>query len=409
MTQTEQQHKLNVVVIGAHAPGGRADAGWIQAILPFAHPLGLWGNSTVSLRERHLWRIQEADTKDFQGYTISTLRVPLLPRQDYWLHNFLALRVFKDIVARWRKPDIIHSHFYPNGLLGVGLARHFGVPLIHTEHSATLLHPAPRNGSSWMGRQVARFVMKNASAVLCVSEHLRKQLKSLGFHGNLSVVPNPVDTSIFRPPAMRPARNGTVRLICACKLIPRKRVPLLLEAVSILRDRLPLHLDIIGDGPERQKCQQITRQRGIEHLVTFHGFKDRLALASMYNKSDIFVFASDAETFGVAYAEALCSGLPVVTTDSGPVAEIVPPGSGKIVPRADPRALARAIQDVALNWDSYQAAVLSEQPWHRFAYESVGEVIRSYYENIVGDGRRPGSPQISLPSEHRHLPIGGTR
>ena len=84
-------------------------------------------------------------------------------------------------------------------------------------------------------------------------------------------------------------------------------------------------------------------------------------LAALYNDADLFVLASRFEGYGMAYAEALSHGLPVIGTTAGAIPDTVPQGAGLLVTAGDVDALARALRDVIADTDLRRR--LSDAAW----------------------------------------------
>jgi len=98
----------------------------------------------------------------------------------------------------------------------------------------------------------------------------------------------------------------------------------------------------VGDGPERSEVELLARSLGVHEAVAFVG--ERLSLGDLFAHADVFLLPSDQESFGLAALESLASGVPVVASDVGGVAEVVTQGeTGWLVPPRNPSAMARAV------------------------------------------------------------------
>ena len=167
--------------------------------------------------------------------------------------------------------------------------------------------------------------------------------------GKLRVVEPGFDTHARQAPraVATPAAAGTrVQLLCVASLTPRKGHRVLLDALSELRDR-DWRLACAGDL-RRDPATAASVERQIDRLrlgkrVSLLGELDGASLARCYERADIFVLASFFEGYGMALAEALAYGLPIVSTTGGAIPETVPSPAGVLVPPGDDRALARAL------------------------------------------------------------------
>lgn len=155
-------------------------------------------------------------------------------------------------------------------------------------------------------------------------------------------------------PLARGSAGDTVELLCVAAVIPRKGHALLVEALAALA-HLPWHLTCVGslerDAATAASLRRQIDECGLAGRVTLAGEHARAALDRFYERADAFVLATFHEGYGMAFAEALARGLPVVGTRAGAVPQTVPPDAGLLVPPGDVaalrEALARVIDDPA--------------------------------------------------------------
>jgi glycosyltransferase involved in cell wall biosynthesis len=161
---------------------------------------------------------------------------------------------------------------------------------------------------------------------------------------------NPDSASVVEPgtdaaPLAYAIRGATLKMLCVGALIPRKGHDVLFEALTPLPPRW--HLTCIGSLEQspatvRQLRAQLQRL-GLEQQVTLAGQVDAATLAWNYRQADLFVLATRFEGYGMAVAEALAHGLPVVSTNVDAIAERVGPGAGLLVAPDDAEALSAAL------------------------------------------------------------------
>jgi glycosyltransferase involved in cell wall biosynthesis len=145
------------------------------------------------------------------------------------------------------------------------------------------------------------------------------------------------------------SQDGVVRLLSVGAIVPRKGFDVLIAALATLTD-LSWRLTIAGDR---------TRDRNaaarLDADIARHALGDRIAvlgavspqrLAALYAEADVFVLASHFEGYGMAYAEAVAHGLPVIGTRAGAIPDTVPPDAGLLVDPGDSFALAQALRRV---------------------------------------------------------------
>lgn len=162
----------------------------------------------------------------------------------------------------------------------------------------------------------------------------------------LHIIPNGVDLARFHPAEGRAVLDlgGSGPILgTAAALRPEKNIGRLLRALALLREGgEAARLIILGDGPERPRLEALTGQLGLAACVRFLGHVAEPA--ATYRAMDLFCLSSDTEQMPFAVLEAMASGLPVVSTDVGDVARMLPRESrAQVVPPED-AALAAALR-----------------------------------------------------------------
>ena len=272
----------------------------------------------------------------------------------------LALAQEMATVSARESLDILHVHYAlphgPAALLARERLRKQGrrAPALVTTLHGTDVTGVGNNGAL---AQVRDTVL-GSDAVLTPSAWLRRkavELLGLPAQVRVDVMPNFVDPEAFHPldngagevPALFPAldwapeRRPSV-LLHASNFRPVKRVGDTVRAFADVRRVRPAVLVLVGDGPERAEVEALATSLGVRDAVAFVG--ERRSLGDLFAHADVFLLPSDQESFGLAALESLASGVPVVASDVGGVAEVVTQGAtGWLVPPRNPQAMARAV------------------------------------------------------------------
>jgi glycosyltransferase involved in cell wall biosynthesis len=150
-------------------------------------------------------------------------------------------------------------------------------------------------------------------------------------------------------PIAQGSRDGVVRLLSVGAIVPRKGFDVLISALATLTD-LSWHLTIAGD-----RTRDSHAAARLDADIARHGLGDRIAapgavspqrLAALYAEADVFALASHFEGYGMAYAEAIAHGLPVIGTNAGAIPDTVAPDAGLLVASGDIPAFATALRHV---------------------------------------------------------------
>jgi glycosyltransferase involved in cell wall biosynthesis len=164
----------------------------------------------------------------------------------------------------------------------------------------------------------------------------------------LSVVEPGTDRAVVQ----RRPRDGTVALLAVGAVVERKGYDVLVAALANLKD-LHWRLVIVGDcGRSPETSARLAS--GIARLdlagrISLCGAVTSEQLTQLYASADLFVLASRFEGYGMAYAEAIAHGLPVVGTTGGAIPQTVPPSAGILVPPGDIEALAQVLRELIGN------------------------------------------------------------
>jgi glycosyltransferase involved in cell wall biosynthesis len=163
--------------------------------------------------------------------------------------------------------------------------------------------------------------------------------------GRIKVAPPGSD----RVAPARGSRDATVSLLSVGAVVPRKGYDVLLAALAMLAD-LPWRLTLVGDRTRdpatAQRLDEQIGRLGLAGRVTATGAVASERIDQLYDEADIFVLASRHEGYGMAFAEAIAYGLPVVGTRAGALPETVPADASLLVPIDDPSALAAALRQL---------------------------------------------------------------
>jgi len=197
-----------------------------------------------------------------------------------------------------------------------------------------------------------RRALAAARAVIVTS---RATARSLDRYGVAADRIHVVEPGTDPAPIARGSESGT-SLLCVATLTPRKGYELLVRAVAAIRDT-PWRLRCAGsldrDAATVARVRELVSAYGIGDRVTLLGDLDASQLAVEYDRADLFVLPTLHEGYGMAVGEALARGLPVVSTATGAIAELVAsdPASGRtqagiVVPPGDAAAFADALARV---------------------------------------------------------------
>ncbi|HLZ28071.1 MAG TPA: glycosyltransferase [Chloroflexota bacterium] len=309
--------------------------------------------------------------------------------------------------------DVIHSHYWLSGRLGLLFADHWGVPLVSTFH--TLAQLKNRVAESTAEReQAVRYdieqrTMAGSDRVVALTAIDRQQtIRHYGAPTPISVIPGGVDLELFAPQPRLEARaalglGATEKVLLFVGRIQRlKGLEILLRAFAQMSD-LDARVLIVGGQPgtshesrEISRLHHLAARLGITERTTFVGPVAHGRLPLYYSAADATVMPSSYESFGLVAVESLACGTPVVATRVGGLTSIVRDGeTGLLVPWRDAdlfaERLRRVLEDETLRGrlaGQARASVL-EYGWDRIADEHLA---------LYADVRASSRPRVAAGS-----------
>jgi glycosyltransferase involved in cell wall biosynthesis len=314
--------------------------------------------------------------------------------------SFLALAVPRlRALAKHNRYDACHYYFgLPTGLLSCVPGAHRSSPYVISLRGSDVpgYSPELRKIHHFM-LPFTRRIWCGADRVIANSQDLRR-LAAASLPGlRVDVILNGAAAPKALPIGARPCPGG--QILTVSRLIKRKAVDTLIQAVARSRDRM-LHLDIAGEGPEGAALRHLAHSVGVADRVRFHGFVDRAQLASLYANADVFTLVSRAESCSMAMLEAMAAGLPIVATKVGGNVELIQHNvNGLLVEPENIDVLESALSALArdpqqrLRFGAHNRSLIEQ----RYGWRSVAQQYEAVFNEIVTIPETPGSAAESNP------------
>ena len=278
-----------------------------------------------------------------------------LPSMDFGFKKLLSELVI----------DAVHVHTY----FGMNKAAHWlhkktGVPVIQVSHQR--LYPEYVNVVKWkfLARRLSNFSMRRmarAQAVWTVSENVRKFYIESGFRREMKIDPSGSDRVY---PANAEARiaaveekfsipPGRIVLLCLCRMeMKQKNLDFLLRAFRLARERgLEATLFMVGKGADERRLAALAEELGVSSDTVFTGFADDDTATGLYLRSDLFLFPSVFDNFGLTKSEAAALGTPTLALEGTAVAEGIEDGVNGFVSARSEEAFALRMLDALSDRD----------------------------------------------------------
>ena len=336
--------------------------------------------------------------RDHPNVYYHEVRVSDYPLFDYQPYELVLTSKLVD-VAKYEGLDVLHVHYAIPHASAAWMAQRIlasqGIflPFITTLHGTDI---------TLVGRDpsfepVITYSIDRSNAVTAVSESLKRDtyqhfpLKHAHEGGpGIHVIPNFVCLDQYRSVhdaavRQRFAPNGELLLVHVSNFRPVKRVEDVVHVFNKVRSKLPVKLLFIGDGPERQRIQDLCRQMGTCSAIHFLGKMTRPE--EVVASCDLFVLPSESESFGLSALEAMACGVPVVSTNTGGLPEVNVHGvSGLLSAVGDVDAMAGnaiAILGTPESRERYRKGAMEQAK--RFDLLHVLPQYEALYAQVVAD------------------------
>lgn len=331
----------------------------------------------------------QEDVEKHPTLALTIHRVLVFGRSDRATASFLSMAAFLPTGIRRGKRlladkpfDVVNTWFaIPSGIVGGAIARHGRVPHVLTIIGGDIYDP-----SKWYSPHrffpagmAAKWALRHAEAHVAISTDIaRRAHEHFGAPDDIEIIPLGIAEPQFQqvPREALGMSPGRKYIVAVGRLVRRKDYPTLLEALRIL-DREDTSLLILGDGPERERIEELARQLGISHRVELRGFVSEEEKYQILANSDVFALASLHEGFGVVYLEAMYCGLPIVAADEGGQVDLLQDGAtGKLVPIGDAKAIGDGLSELLA--DETLAERISDHNRKRIQKFSVSHLADRY-------------------------------
>jgi glycosyltransferase involved in cell wall biosynthesis len=292
--------------------------------------------------------------------------------------------------------DVLHSHglWQHPSWVSLGWKKQYNRPHICSVRG--MLEPWAWQHHAWKKRPIwwlmERRNLQSASLLHATSEQEAQSIRDRGLTAPIAVIPNGVlKAGEFESRTSKPASDQRTALFLG-RLHPSKGLPLLLQAWAKVR---PMNwiLNIAGpdEGGHRRGLERLVTLLGLDNLVRFSGPLTDSCKVQAFDEAELFILPTHSENFGIAVAEALARGLPVITTHGAPWELLETESCGWWVPVSD-LAIATALED-ATRRPPEELIAMGERGRmvveKRFRWDRIAGEFINCYQWVSGQGQKP--------------------
>jgi len=340
------------------------------------------------------------EVKEIKGAHHTHVQIYIRPPKINAIRKLKMLRMYQYglgyIKKHFFKPDLIHLHVtYPLGQVALLWKKLFGYKYVLTEHWTIY---QPQNKDVLVGGLKKKIVKiaNNAELIMPVSLDLQRCMEGHGVKNRFKVIYNLVNTDMFKlcGPCIDSSQCTS---LCGNDMHGSKKRMLhistlrdeaknfsgilrVIERLRQQRDDFELHVIHDYEAPE---FKAFVKEHHLEDCVIFHGKKTSAEVAKAYQEADFFVLFSNFENLPCVIVEAFASGVPVLSTAVGGIAEILSPERGILIPQCDEDALLQGMNTLLDHCQEYDRQAIRDYAIKTFAAQNIGQQIFEAYKEVV--------------------------
>ena len=311
----------------------------------------------------------------------------------------LGIPSYKQLLEKLRKikPHLIHTQQpFLAGRVAQRIAEKMGIPLIasiHTQYDhdqyLSYLSPLPKPFARYLVQRTLTRFCNSCDVLITPAFGMRDHLRKINVRAPIEVVFSGIEPSLymdgahFQSSEFRDLKEHI--LLYVGRLTKEKNLGFLLESFAQIRKvKASVHLFIVGDGPERNRLEALSKVLGVHEEIRFLGWRTESEVASLYKQADVFVFPSITEVNPLCLIEAMASRVPIVAIDSYSSRQIVQHGENAILTELDRDVFSSAILDLLDDSDKRtKMGLIGREMSYEYTVSRQAERLLSIYQSIA--------------------------
>jgi glycosyltransferase involved in cell wall biosynthesis len=371
----------------------KADAFTGDFIQRHAHAVGAFVKLTVlyivkdkriDTGKFELEKITEKNCTVYKVYYGPTSNSSLVEKVlSFITYKRLQRQVYKQIEKEQGKPDLVHVHVaIKAGILARYIKNKYQIPYVVTEHWSGYFKDSVPNvyTGNWLLNRLNKKVLQEASILFPVTDNLGITINNNFVLVKYAVIPNVVDTDLFSYNPFTPER---IRFIHPSGMDSNKNPMGILNACALLKKR-GYDFEVFMVGKLDDSLLNLSKELGLfKSNVTFEQAISYPEVAKEMKASSALLLFSNVESLPCVILEALCCGLPVISSKVGGIAEVVTTENGILVDRGNIEQLANAMSKLIDEYEMYNRESIAKKASARFNYHVVGKQYLEQYKKVL--------------------------
>lgn len=299
---------------------------------------------------------------------------------SFYTYKKLQRKYYQEILQQYGPPQLIHVHeSMKAGLLAMELQSTQHIPYLLTMHwtGYQLTFPPNYGEKGWYWNQVNRRILRNAKMITVVSDELGRALEAYAGKCPMKRVHNVVNTEMFYPAPEPPAK---FRFIHASYLNYQKNPVGIIHAAAALQKE-GYSFELVLVGREDPSLFELAQRLGMDtENIQIPGAKSHEQMPEALRSSSALLMFSRFENMPCIILEALCSGLPVISTAVGGIAEIIDESNGLLIENEEEEALKQAMKKMMEEYNNYDRIAIAGRAAKAFSRETVEKEFDTLYK-----------------------------
>ena len=329
------------------------------------------------------------EVKEIEGAHHTHVQIYIRPPKNNALRKLKMLRIYQYglnyIKKHFFEPDLTHLHVaYPLGQVALLWKKLFGYKYVLTEHWTVY---QPQNEAVLVGKlkETVVKIANNAEVIMPVSLDLQRCMEGHGVHNRFRVIYNLVNTDLFRLGSVQTGNKKRMLHISTLRDEAKNFSGILRTIERLRQQRGDFELHVIHDY-EAPEFKAFVKEHNLSDCVIFHGKKTSAEVAQAYQEADFLVLFSNFENLPCVIVEAFASGVPVLSTAVGGIAEILSTERGILIPSGDEDALLHGMNTLLDHCHEYDHEAIRDYAIKTFAAQNIGRQIFEEYGTVLKKG-----------------------
>ena len=291
-------------------------------------------------------------------------------------------KLYREVAQKEGKPDFVHLYIpMKAGIYALYLKFFKNLKYVVSEqHSYYMPESNGYEKNSFLTKALIKFIFRNAVAVHTVSKSLGEILiKKNIIERNFTVIPNVVNTEIFKPQPKDFSESFTSFVTITGNVFHKNTDGIIRSLKKVLHKRSDFTLDVIG--PHAEELKTLAFSSGLNDHINFHGAVSYKKVAEIMLANDALIFFTRYETFGCVIIEANACGLTVIASDLPVIRENISEGfNGLFVQPENENELAEKIIWYMGNKDKFDPNTIASFTANKFNYRKISEQFDEFYK-----------------------------